>query len=251
MEGSKTNKVNNELYHSLGERWYHAKDDPVALLRAERRLLVPWAIESIAQKGFALGSGILDVGCGAGLFSNPLSSKGYDVTAFDVSTESLEIAKQYDTTKKVKYLFADAYNFPFPDNSFDIVCAMDFLEHVDKPEVVISEVSRVLKPNGLFFFSTFSRNLLAWLIVIKGVEWFVKNTPKNLHTLELFIKPEVLNGILKNYNLTLDKLLGIRPCFFTKAFFQMLLTGTVADNFSFTFTKSLLIGYGGIAIKSQ
>lgn len=251
MERSKTDKVNNELYHKLGERWYQAKDDPVALLRAERKLLVPWVIEAIAKHKPNSNSNILDVGCGAGLFSNPLSNAGHQVTAFDVSVESLEIARQYDKTKRVNYLIADAYEFPFPDSTFDVVCAMDFLEHVDKPEIVISEVSRVLRPNGIFFFSTFNHNWLAWLIVIKGVEWFVKNTPKNLHVIDLFIKPSTLNDILRKYNLiVVDQMLGIRPCFFTKAFFQMLLTGEVPDAFSFTFTKSLLIGYGGMALRS-
>jgi 2-polyprenyl-6-hydroxyphenyl methylase/3-demethylubiquinone-9 3-methyltransferase len=251
MEGTKTNKVNNELYNELGKRWYEAKDDPVALLRAERRLLVPWVLKSIAKEGIGSDGKVLDVGCGAGLLSNPLSKNGYDVTAFDISSESIEIAKEYDETQKVTYLIANAYKFPFPDKSFDVVTAMDFLEHVDNPEIVVSEVSRVLKPNGLFFFSTFNKNWLAWLIVIKGVEWFVKNTPKNLHVLELFIKPSVLEDILKEHNLTTKQMLGIRPNFFTKAFLSMLFTGSVSDEFSFTFAKSLLIGYGGIAKKSK
>ncbi len=251
MERAKTDKVNNELYHALGERWYHAKDDPVALLRAEKKLLVPWAIEAIAKHNTNSSSKVLDVGCGAGFFSNPLSSIGHNVTAFDISKESLEIARQYDKTKRVNYLLADAYDFPFSDKTFDVVCAMDFLEHVDRPEVVISEISRVLRPNGIFFFSTFSQNWLAWLIVIKGVEWFVKNTPKNLHVLDLFIKPSKLQQILSTHNLTVEQILGIRPCFFTKAFFQMLLTKVVPDTFSFTFTKSLLIGYGGMAVKTN
>lgn len=249
MEGTKTNKVNNQLYSELGERWYNAKDDPVALLRAEKRLLAPWLIDSISKEGLDLKSKVLDVGCGAGFLSNSLSISGYDVTAFDISAESLEIARLYDKTKKVNYLIADAYKFPFSDNSFDVVSAMDFLEHVDKPEVVILEVARVLKPNGIFFFSTFNKNWLAWLIVIKGVEWFVKNTPKNLHVLELFIKPEDLSNMLKKHKINVKEMLGIRPCFFTKAFLQMLLTGAVPDNFRFTFAKSLMIGYVGIAKK--
>lgn len=242
------NKVNNELYHQLGERWYKAQDDPVALLRAERRLLVPWVEKIIAERKNS--PKILDVACGAGLFSNPLSNSGYQVTAFDISIESLKIAKLYDKSKKVNYLIADAYQFPFPDDSFDIVCAMDFLEHVDKPANVISEIARVLRPGGLFFFSTFNQNWLAWLIIIKGVEWFVKNTPANLHVLDLFIKPSELEKIFTTNNLSVEKFFGIRPCFFTKAFLKMLFTGKVTDDFTFTFAKSLMLGYGGLVIKN-
>lgn len=248
MEGS--NKVNNELYHALGERWYKAKDDPVALLRAERRLLVPWIAQKIAETKKNTKCKILDVACGAGFVSNPLSSLGHSVTAFDVSEESIKIARQYDQTKQVNYLIADAYQFPFPDGSFDIVSAMDFLEHVDKPEAVIKEVARVLRPEGVFFFSTFNANYLAWLIVIKGVEWFVKNTPKNLHVLELFIKPEDLKVMLEKSGFKNSKMFGHRPDFLTLPFWQMLFTGEVSDQFSFKFTNSLLIGYVGIAIKN-
>ena len=54
---------------------------------------------------------------------------------------------------------------------------------------IIQEAGRLLKPGGLFFFHMFNRNFLSWLIVIKGVEWCVPNTPKNMHLYSHFIKP--------------------------------------------------------------
>jgi 2-polyprenyl-6-hydroxyphenyl methylase/3-demethylubiquinone-9 3-methyltransferase len=188
-----SNQVDNTIYDQYGDKWYTADDDPIALLRQESKIKVPWVIEKIKSNlKFTTQIKVLDVGCGGGFLSNPLAKAGYLVTGVDTSKESLRVAQTYDTTNSVIYLEADAYKLPFPDQSFDVVTAMDFLEHVEHPELVIKEVSRLLKPNGLFIFHTFNRNILAYFVVIKFVEWFVKNTKKNLHILRLFIKPSEL-----------------------------------------------------------
>src|SRR6201999_1216443 len=113
----------------------------------------------------------------------------YRVTGLDASPESLVVAARHDETGSVRYERGDALALPYADASFDAVCAMDFLEHVEEPARVVAECSRVLRPGGLFFFHTFNRSFLAWLVVIKGVEWFVRNTPRDMHVLRLFIPP--------------------------------------------------------------
>ncbi|MBX7224007.1 MAG: bifunctional 2-polyprenyl-6-hydroxyphenol methylase/3-demethylubiquinol 3-O-methyltransferase UbiG [Blastocatellia bacterium] len=242
-------RIDNDLYNRLGERWYEAEDDPVALLRAERRLVVPWLQNKVAQHFSHRPCRILDVGCGAGLVSNPLSEAGHTVTGIDLSRESLEVAGRHDATRRVQYHQANAYDIPFENGMFDVVCAMDFLEHVDHPERVVAEVSRLLREGGLFFFNTFNRNWLAWLVVIKGVEWFVKNTPKDMHVLELFIPPAELVSMCGNESLAMLEMTGIRPDFLRSAFWKMLMTGTVSTGFTFVFTPSLMLGYGGVAQK--
>ena len=144
-------KVNNEIYNAYGDRWYTADDDPVALLRAESKTKTPWILDQIKKHGlYNSDTKVLDVGCGAGFLSNELAKEGLQVTGVDLSEESLKVAQKYDETKKVHYQTADAYKLPFPDHSFDVLTAMDFLEHVEDPKLVIKEFSRVLKPNGVF-----------------------------------------------------------------------------------------------------
>lgn len=249
MEATFEKQVNNEIYHQLGERWYTAKDDPVALLRAESRARNPWMIQHIRQAFPSAPIKILDVGCGAGFLSNALSVEGFDVTGIDASEQSLLIARRYDTTGRVKYQLGDAYHLPYEDASFQVVCAMDFLEHVETPAKVIAEASRVLMPGGLFFFHTFNRNWISWLIGIKGVEWFVKNTPPDLHLHRLFIKPKELQEFCQSNGLQVRLITGSAPDITRLAFWKMALTGTVEDDFAFTFTNSTLIGYIGFATK--
>ncbi|MEQ1724181.1 MAG: bifunctional 2-polyprenyl-6-hydroxyphenol methylase/3-demethylubiquinol 3-O-methyltransferase UbiG [Pseudobdellovibrio sp.] len=243
-------EVDNSIYDLYGDKWYTAYDDPVALLRAESKVKTPWVIEKIKKHFDNISElELLDVGCGGGFLSNELAENGFKVTGVDLSPESLVVAARYDKTKSVKYLTADAYNLPFADSSFDVITAMDFLEHVEDPSSVIKEFSRKLKPNGLFIFHTFNRNFIAGLVIIKAVELLVKNTPKNLHVLRLFIKPEELTQYCEQSGLSVLKMTGIKPVF-SSIPIKNVFTGVVPKELKFELTSSLKLSYMGYAIKS-
>ncbi|MFQ3590694.1 MAG: bifunctional 2-polyprenyl-6-hydroxyphenol methylase/3-demethylubiquinol 3-O-methyltransferase UbiG [Chloracidobacterium sp.] len=233
--------VNNALYDQLGNRWYTAQDDPVALLRAEGNLRNPWIATAIATR-CGTGAAVLDIGCGGGFLSNELARAGFTVTGLDQSVESLAVAQAYDATRSVHYEAGSALELPYPDKSFSAVCAMDFLEHIEDPARVIQEAARVLRTGGLFFASTFNRNWLSWLIVIKGVEWFVRNTPPNMHILRLFITPQEMTQYCHAAGLVNVAFRGMRPRL-NAAFWRMLWTREVPPDFEFTFVPSLLTGY--------
>ena len=243
--------VNNDYYHHLGEDWFIANDDPIALLRAESKLKNPWVLQTIEKE---LGKGpkkVLDIGCGAGFLSNAMALNNHQVDGIDMSEESLKIARKYDTTKTANYQYGNAYELPFENDQFDAVCAMDFLEHVEEPDRVIQEASRVLKPNGIFFFHTFSKNILAYLVIIKLVEWFLPKTPKHMHILRLFISPKELNKMNKLAKLHTIHMMGIRPNFGQLSFWKSLFNREVHPEFSFSFTKSTLLSYIGYARKES
>jgi 2-polyprenyl-6-hydroxyphenyl methylase/3-demethylubiquinone-9 3-methyltransferase len=241
-------RVNNGVYDTLGERWYGAQDDPIALLRAESRLRNPWVQAELARAFGPVAADVLDIGCGGGFLSNHLGEFGHRVTGLDASNDALAVARRYDRTGLVRYEQGDALNLPYPDASFDAVCAMDFLEHVENPERVIAEAARVLRPSGLFFFHTFNRNLWAWLVVIKGVEWFVRNTPPHLHALRLFLKPSEVRALCERHGLSAPQLRGVRPVF-DRSFWTLLATRRVSLAFSFTFTPSTRLAFSGCAEK--
>ena len=244
--------VNNDIYDTLGERWYEANDDPVALLRAETRTTGPWIVQKLSEYfDKSKTCEVLDVGCGGGFLSNRLAAAGYSVVGIDLSPESLKVAERHDHTGTVRYQVADAYKLPFPDASFDVVTSMDFLEHVEDPARAIAEASRVLRPGGLFFFHTFNRNPVAGLVIIKFVEWFVKNTPKHMHILRLFIKPSEMESYCNKAQLTVKTMIGTRPNVEKINLFKALATRTVPPDFSFSFTNSLLLAYLGFAEKKK
>ncbi len=243
--------IDNAVYDELGERWYTARDNPVALLRAETRLRTAWILEELKAHCGGRGLAILDVACGAGLMANELARAGHAVTGVDLSRSSLEVARRHDATGAVAYLAQDARALAFPDGAFDVVCMMDFLEHVPERDAVIGEAARVLRPGGRFFFHTFNRTPLAWLIAIKGVEWAVKNTPRRMHVYDLFLKPGELAELCARHRLAVEEVRGVRPRVFTWAFLGLLATARVSDGFRFEFTRSRRVGYCGWARKME
>ena len=102
---------------------------------------------------------------------------------------------------------------PFADESFEIVYCSDVLEHVNDLEKVISEISRVLNPNGVFLYDTINRTFPSNLVMIKLLqEW--KSTsfmPPNLHDWNAFIKPHELLFLLQRYGLDNREITGLKP----------------------------------------
>ncbi|HEY5920442.1 MAG TPA: bifunctional 2-polyprenyl-6-hydroxyphenol methylase/3-demethylubiquinol 3-O-methyltransferase UbiG [Kofleriaceae bacterium] len=246
LRDRKARAINNEWYADLGERWYRAEDTPIALLRAESRHRNPWLAGEIARMLGPAPQRVLDLGCGAGLLGNHLAALGHHVTGVDTTAENLGVARAHDATQTATYELGDACALRYPDASFDVVCAMDLLEHVTQPDQLIAEAARVLRPGGLFFFHTFNRTTAAHVIVIKGVEWFVANAPKDLHVIELFRTPGEVSALCANAGLAIGELRGSRPRF-RWPLWRMLITGRVGDDFAFTWTRSLAIGYTGYA----
>ncbi|NCY17864.1 MAG: methyltransferase domain-containing protein, partial [Actinobacteria bacterium] len=145
---------------------------------------------------------------------------------------------------------ANALALPFADKTFDAVCILDVLEHVDSYQLAIQEAVRVLKENGIIFFHTFNRNLFTKYFVIKAMEWFVKETPENLHVHHLFIKPYELISEFKKLNCKLIEIKGLNPAFNFKNLLKLIFRNEVDENFKFSFSRFLHAGYIGYSQKS-
>lgn len=83
------------------------------------------------------------------------------------------------------------------------------------------------------------------------MEWFVKNTPPNMHVYDLFLKPSELVEACRRQGLEVEVIRGLRPKVLTKAFLKLLFTGHVSHRFQFVFTRSRSIGYCGLARKQS
>lgn len=240
-------QINNAFYEELAEKWYTEWMHPIALLRKENEKRNPW-IRAIIHEVLGLGREVLDVGCGGGFLMHALANAGHSVIGVDLSLNSLQMAQMMDETKEAHFIHADAHCLPFSDGQFDVVCAMDLLEHVSDPLQVIAEAARVLKRGGLFFFHTFNRNWLSWLIVIKGVEWCVPNTPADMHVYDLFIKPKELKKWCLQEKIEIREIQGLVPKL-SWPFWKSLFKREVDAQFSFRFCPFLTTGYMGYGIK--
>jgi len=245
----KRRDVNNSIYKEFGDDlWYHSKG-VLGLLRSESRTRNTWIIQKLEEYSEGKPLKVLDLGCGGGFLSNALALQNFAVTGVDLYAEPLAVAKKHDTTQSVNYIQANALSLPFEDETFDAICALDFLEHVEDVNSIITECARVLKKGGQIYFHTFNRNPISWFIAIKCVEWFIKDTPQNLHVYRLFIKPQELIESFERIGFSKKELLGLQPILTLKSIYHIITKGEVPDDFNFKISKSLLIGYLGLVEK--
>lgn len=157
----------------------------------------------------------LDLGCGGGLLSEELSKIGLNVTGVDPSKESISIACEHAIKSGLSIEYKEAFGekLPFDDGVFDMVFCCDVLEHVNDVSKVISEIARVLKKGGLFFFDTVNRTLISKIAIIYFMQKcrFTSFVKTNAHVWDMFIKPEELQSILSQNGIVSKDIKGITP----------------------------------------
>lgn len=244
MFESEASQIDLEVYGKLGDRWYTAFDDPIALLRAENALRIPFIAKMVSEK-YGLSASILDLGCGAGLASNSLAQLGFSATGVDRCEASLAVARKHDLNLKNLFICEDLLNRPNLGGLFDVVLCLDLLEHVDRPQDILMVAFAHLKPGGMIFFHTFNKNLLSYLLVIKAVEIFVANTPPHLHVYDLFIAPHELRRLATDVGFSDWHVIGMKPLLPMRHIIEFLRYRRVPQDFRFDWTQSLQTGYFG------
>lgn len=156
---------------------------------------------------------VLDVGCGGGILAEALAHVGAEVTGLDLSKASLQTAKLHlhESGLKVNYQLQSIEDFADEHPaSQDVVCCLEMLEHVPKPESIIDACLTALKPGGWLFLSTLNRTPKAMMLGIFAAEHVLKIVPKGTHHFEQFIKPSELIAVLKTKAVEIKDLSGMR-----------------------------------------
>jgi len=154
---------------------------------------------------------ILDIGCGGGLLSEPLSRLGAIVTGIDASDRNIKIAKMHLKKSKldIDYYCSSPDKF-FAKEKFDVVLNMEIVEHVDNVDFFLFKSSELLKKNGLMFIATLNKTLKSYVFAIIGAEYILKWLPIGTHDWNKFLKPGDLINICKNNSLNLNDLIGVK-----------------------------------------
>ena len=156
------------------------------------------------------GINILDIGCGGGLLSEPMSRMGANVTGIDASDKNIKIAKLHSKKNKLKinYVRASPEKLKIT-KKFDVILNMEIVEHVENIDFFLKSCSKLLKKNGLMFVATINKTLKSYVFAIVGAEYVLRWLPIGTHEWEKFVKPEDLKKILMKYDLFLNKLEGM------------------------------------------
>jgi 2-polyprenyl-6-hydroxyphenyl methylase/3-demethylubiquinone-9 3-methyltransferase len=140
------------------------------------------------------GKAALDVGCGAGLLAEPLARLGASVTALDAAPELIEAARAHATAQGLAIDYR-AIAVEALDGHYDLVTAMEVIEHVADPQAFVHALAARLAPGGLLILSTPNRTRLSKLLTITLAEGFGR-IPKGTHDFDKFIDPEAMRGLL-------------------------------------------------------
>ncbi len=209
--------INNQIYDDVHATWWE-EDGFMALLRTSVNPPRFDYFHNVMVNDLSLNPEaveVLDVGCGGGLLSEPFAALGCHVTGIDRSAPTLMAARVHAEKSGlgIRYLEASAESLPFAAQTFDVVVCCDVLEHVDDLEKVIGEISRVLKPGGVFFFDTINRTLRSKLVAIKlAQDWrMTRLIPQDVHVWEKFIQPDELITLMQKLSLSKCELAGLSP----------------------------------------
>jgi 2-polyprenyl-6-hydroxyphenyl methylase/3-demethylubiquinone-9 3-methyltransferase len=153
------------------------------------------------------GRSALDVGCGAGLLAEPLARLGASVTAVDAAPELIATAKAHAAGNGLSIDYR-AVGVEQVDGAFDLVTAMEVIEHVADPQAFVASLAARLAPGGLLILSTPNRTRLSKLLTITLAEGLGR-IPKGTHDFEKFIDPEAMRGLLATAGMEVIDVEGI------------------------------------------
>lgn len=211
-------------FEAMGAQWW-SETGPMKALHRMNPVRVRWLRDAMAAQ-FAAPDGsardverpavldglsILDIGCGAGILSEPLARLGGDVTGIDPADANLAIARAHaeETGANVNYRAVSAEALVTEGAHFDVVCAMEVVEHVRRPAEFVATAANLVKPGGLLFLSTLNRTLKSFALAIVGAEYVLRWVPPGTHQWEKFITPRELAHWVEDAGLDLNERTGV------------------------------------------
>jgi 2-polyprenyl-6-hydroxyphenyl methylase/3-demethylubiquinone-9 3-methyltransferase len=205
-------------FEALGDTWWDA-DGPMAPLHRVNPVRIGWArdlivrhfkLETAAGAPLA-GADLLDVGCGAGLFAEPLARLGANVIGVDPSPAAIKAARRHaeETGARLAYRAATVEELAAEPQRFDIVCAMEVIEHTANPKRFVATAASLVKPGGLFLASTLNRTLRSFALAIVGAEYVLRWLEPGTHRWEQFVTPLELTGFARAAGLGRISLRGV------------------------------------------
>ena len=217
----KTNTINKkeiEKFSKIAEEWWDPngkfkplhKFNPIRISYIKENIINTFNLKN--KKDNPLSEiKILDVGCGGGLLSEPLSRLGAEVFGIDASDKNIKIAKLHakKSNLNIKYFCSSPEKFKIK-NEFDVILNMEIVEHVEDVDFFLKSCSKLLKKDGIMFVATLNKTLKSYLFAIIGAEYILKWLPIGTHEWEKFVKPDELINFLNKFSLKLTDLKGVK-----------------------------------------
>jgi len=205
-------------FDALAASWWDPKG-PMAPLHAINPVRMRFVRDAIVKhfgrddEAVAPFSGLsaLDVGCGAGLLTEPLSRLGAEALGLDPGIETIGAARSHADSSGAhsRYRVGTLEDVVSEGGRFDIVLAMEVVEHVADVEFFVTAAAKALKPGGLFLGSTLNRTLKSFALAIVGAEYVLRWLPTGTHRWDKFVTPAEFSTALRNAGLWAPNATGL------------------------------------------
>ena len=205
-----------ERFNRLSATWWDSRG-PMRPLHVVNALRLDYIVEKISShlgkdRANALdGLRILDVGCGGGLMSEALARFGANVVGVDASPGNVAAARLHAQSQNVTvdYRLGELAEVLSPNERFDVVLALEVVEHVSDVPAFLAAAADRLAPGGILFVSTIDRTFKSFAVAIVGAEYLLRVLPRGTHQWSMFVRPEELRSSLAPFNLQMRNLLGM------------------------------------------
>jgi len=174
------------------------KFNPVRLAYIRDRAAAHFDRDPKRLDGLA-GLRVLDIGCGGGILSEPLARLGASVVGADPSASNIAVAQHHAAQSglAIDYRNTSAEALAEARESFDVVLAMEVVEHVTDVGLFIEVAAAMVKPAGLLFVATLNRNMKSFALAIVGAEYILRWLPRGTHQWDKFVTPNELEIALE------------------------------------------------------
>ncbi|THD81103.1 MAG: bifunctional 2-polyprenyl-6-hydroxyphenol methylase/3-demethylubiquinol 3-O-methyltransferase UbiG [Phenylobacterium sp.] len=210
-EVERFSKIAAEWWDPRGKFAPLHKFNPVRLGFIREQALHRFGRDAQARRPFE-GLRLLDIGCGGGLLSEPMTRLGFQVTGVDASERNIGTASAHAAEQglAIDYRCSTAEALlAAGEGPFDLILNMEVIEHVADPGDYLRSCARLLKPGGLMIVATLNRTLKAFALAKVGAEYVLRWLPPGTHDWNRFLKPEEITGFLDGEPVTLDGPFGV------------------------------------------
>ena len=187
------------------------KFNPARLAFVRDQAAARFGRDATARRPFQ-GLKLIDIGCGGGLLAEPMSRLGYDVTAIDASAENIGTARAHAAEQGLDIAYRAATAEQLLEEGagpFDVVLAMEVVEHVADPAQFLRTCARLVAPGGMMITATLNRTLRALLLGKIAAEYVLRWVPAGTHDWSKFLKPEEIRTMLADEPLTVEGPFGV------------------------------------------
>ena len=217
MKNNTINKKEIEKFSKIAEEWWDPegkfkplhKFNPIRISYIKQNIINTLGIKNENKPLEKIK--ILDIGCGGGLLSEPMSRLGAEVVGIDASEKNISVAKLHamKNNLNIKYLCASPETLK-TDLKFDVILNMEIIEHIENINLFLESCSKLLNKGGIMFVATINKTLKSYLFAIVGAEYILRWLPIGTHEWEKFVKPDDLEKILKKFDVKLEVFNGMK-----------------------------------------